>query len=183
MMTRFLSSRRGSALESAAAAAAEPAGAGGRRGGRKEGRKETSGGGARRGDAAVTPLSVGAPSDPRPDRCAERRSALRRGDWGREGGGGEERGPRRAASGVRSSASPGSALRCRWSRTERRPHNKLERRGCRESRAPGGNERLRLAGSGTGREGNAGSFRILPAAGGAAPHSGWARGAVCLHAP
>lgn len=93
MMTRFLSSRRGSALESAAAAAAEPAGAGGRRGGRKEGRKETSGGGARRGDAAVTPLSVGAPSDPSPDRCAERRSALRRGDRGKEGGGGERSAP------------------------------------------------------------------------------------------
>lgn len=178
MMTRFLSSRRGSALESAAAAAAEPAGAGGKRGGRKAGRKETSGGGARRGDAAVTPLSVGALSDPHPDRCAERRSALRRG---------EGRAPRRAARrsagpprACGSSAAPGSASRrC----GARRPPNKLERCGRRESRAPGGTERLRLASPSPGAGPGA---RETPAPSGSPPErepqplilsGGWARGA------
>jgi len=178
VMTRFLSSRRGSALESAAAAAAEPAGAGGKRGGRKAGRKETSGGGARRGDAAVTPLSVGALSDPHPDRCAERRSALRRG---------EGRAPRRAARrsagpprACGSSAAPGSASRrC----GARRPPNKLERCGRRESRAPGGTERLRLASPSPGAGPGA---RETPAPSGSSPErepqplilsGGWARGA------
>lgn len=184
VMTRFLSSRRGSALESAAAAAAEPAGAGGRRGGRKEGRKETSGGGARRGDAAVTPLSVGVPSDPRPDRCAERRSALRRGERGVGRGGSAPCRPQRAELGRSriGAAVPVEPRETPPAQQVGAPRPPGEPSPGKERAAP---PRLPLAGSGTGRRGNPGSFGILPAAGGAAPapHSGRARGAVRLHAP
>lgn len=181
MMTRFLSSRRGSALESAAAAAAEPAGAGGRRGGRKEGRKETSGGGARRGDAAVTPLSVGAPSDPRPDRCAERRSALRRGDRGKEGGGGEVRAVPPPACGAR----PLQARRCGAGGAARNAARTTSWSAAAAGRAEPreGTSGSASPGAGPGVRETAAPSGSFPRREAQPPHSGWARGAVRLHAP